>query len=80
MTYGTVTEIYSIGSTSRISYGIVVYADAVCDGTATIIASVHDVTCEKDKIEVLVALCNRLHLLPEHLCDVIDDFMATYTI
>jgi hypothetical protein len=76
ITYGTVTEIYALGNTSRTSYGIAVYAGAIGNGTATVIASVHDVTDEKERIDALVALCNRHRLSPEHLHDVIDDFLT----
>lgn len=74
ITYGVVTEAYSLGDTSRISYGIAVYAGT--ESTAAVIMSVHDITSEKEKLESLVSLCNRHQLLPEHLCDVIDDFLA----
>jgi len=77
ITYGTFSETYSIGDTTRISYGIAVYAHAECDGTATVILSVRDVSADKEKIDELVSLCNRLQLDPEHLFDVIDDFLAS---
>ena len=76
ITYGTVTESYSLGYTSRVSYGIAVYAHADCDGTAAVIASVYDVSAEKDKVDDLVHLCNLHRLDPEQLYDVIDDSLA----
>ena len=76
-TYGTVTESYSLGNTSRVSYGIAVYAHADRDGTAAVIVSVHDVSAEKEKVDNLVSLCNLHHLDPAQLCDVIDDFLAS---
>lgn len=77
VTYGAVTESYTLGNTSRVSYGIAVYAHADCYGTAAVIASVHDVSAEKEKVDNLVSLCNLHHLDPEQLCDVIDDFLAS---
>jgi len=77
ITYVTVTESYSLGNTSRVSYGIAVYMHAECDGTSAIIASVHDVSTEKDKVDDLVFLCNLHHLDPVQLCDIIDDFLAS---
>ena len=77
VTYGTVTESYTLGNTSRVSYGIAVYSHAESDGTATVIASVHDVSSEKNKLDDLASLCNLHRLAPEHLCDVIDDFLAS---
>lgn len=55
ITYGTVPESYPLGNTSRVSYGVAVYAQADCDGTAAVIASVHDVSAEKDKVDDLVS-------------------------
>lgn len=77
ITYGTVAESYSLGDTVRVSYGIAVYSHAESDGTATVIASVHDVSAEKDRTDDLVSLCNHHHLDPEQLFDVIDDFLAS---
>lgn len=74
--YGVSEEIYSLNNTTRISYGIVTYADSEPDGIYTIIASVRDVSPDRHKIEQLVDLCNRLELLPIHLNDVIEDFLA----
>ena len=77
ITYGTVTEVYSLGEDSRISYGIVAYSDANDTGTASVIASVHDVTSDKGTLNGLATLCNDLQLDPVHLCDIIDDFLAS---
>lgn len=76
VTYGVTEEIYSLGATSRISYGIAAYADAEEDGTATIVVSVHDVTTDKQALDDLVSLCNRLELSTVHLMDVVEDFLA----
>ena len=77
ITYGTVTEVYSLGENSRISYGIVAFSDPKDDGSTSVIASVHDVTPEEELINGLVILCNVLRLDPVHLGDVIDDFLAS---
>ena len=76
ITYGLTEESYSIGSTSRISYGIAVYADADIDGTATVIASVHDITSDRERLSALVDACNRLELSLCHLSDVVEDFLT----
>lgn len=75
-TYGITEEIYTLGSDRRISYGIAAYADAELDGTAAIIASVHDITSDKEKLSDLIQACNRLGLSTIHLHDVIEDFFA----
>ena len=76
VTYGMTEEVYSLGAERRVSYGIAAYADAEEDGTATIVASVHDVTADKQALAELVELCNRLELSLMHLNDVVEDFLV----
>lgn len=76
VTYGMTEERYFLGVDSRISYGVVAYADAEEDNTATIVAAIHDVTTDKQALSALVELCNRLELSPMHLDDVIEDFLT----
>ena len=76
VTYGVTKEIYSLGASSRVSYGIAAYADAEEEGTATIVVSVHDVTTDKQALYELVSLCNRSELSTVHLMDVVEDFLA----
>ena len=75
VTYAIVEERYSFGNTSRTSYGIVALSDPDKDGSATIVASVHDITSDKDAIVALVDDCNRLELSTIHLLDVVEDFI-----
>ena len=75
VTYAICEEKYVLGNESRISYGIVAYSNADQDGTATIVASVHDITSDKDAIAALVDDCNRLELSTIHLLDVVEDFI-----
>ncbi len=76
VTYGVSEEIYSLDNKTRISYGIVAYADAKTDGIVAIVASVRDISPDKQKIELLAEQCNRLELSPIHLPDVVADFLA----
>ena len=76
VTYGITKEIYSLGDSSRISYGIAAYANSEEDGTSTIVASIHDITANEQAILELVQQCNRLELSTIHLNDVIEDFLA----
>ena len=76
VTYAVVEERYSLGDCSRTSYGIAAYANFSKDGTATVVATVCDVTDDKQAIAELVALCNRLELSIVHLMDVVEDFLA----
>ncbi len=77
ITYGITEETYSLGNTSRVSYGIAAYADADEDGTATIVASVRDITANRQALAELVSLCNSLELSTIHLMDVVEDFLAS---
>ena len=76
VTYGIVEEKYVLHNQDRIAYGIAAYADAERDGTATVLASVSDITSDKQKLEKLVFYCNQLGLSELHLRDVVEDFLA----
>jgi hypothetical protein len=75
VTYGITEEIYSLGNTSRTSYGIAAYADTNMDHTATIVVAIHDITPDRHAIAELVSLCNCLELSTLHLLDVVEDFI-----
>ena len=75
ITYGITEEIYTLGEISRRSFGIAAYADSHEDNTATIVASVHDITSNRTKLEQLVAACNQGHLSLVHLKDIVEDFL-----
>lgn len=75
VTYAISEEKYSLGEESRTSYGIVAYADADVNGTATIVAAVHDITSDKLALTKLIDDCNYLELSTIHLYDVVEDFL-----
>ncbi len=77
ITYGLIEERYSANGHARTAYGIAIYADAEADGTATVIASVHDITSDVQALTDLVQRCNRVRLSPIHLEDVIEDFLTS---
>ena len=76
VTYAVAEEKYALGEEKRISYGIVAYANAEQDGTATIVASIRDITSNKHRLTKLVDDCNRLELSTVHLHDVVEDFLS----
>ena len=76
ITYGVVAETYLLGSQTRNAYGIVAYADTDEDGTATVVASAHDITPDRYRAEQLADKCNRGNLALCHFDDVIEDFLA----
>lgn len=76
VTYAVAEEKYALGEERRTSYGIVAYSNAEQYGTATIVASVHDITSDKQRLRRLVDDCNRLKLSTMHLHDVVEDFLS----
>ncbi len=74
-TYAIVEERYSFGNTSRTSYGIVALSAPDKDNSATIVASVRDITSNKGALATLVDNCNCLELSTIHLLDVVEDFL-----
>lgn len=76
ITYGLTEEKYTLGSDTRISYGIAAYADPNPDGTAAIVVSVHDVSSDREMLAELIENCNRLELSILHLHDVVENFLA----
>lgn len=52
------------------------YGISVIDAQGYCLRTVHDITCEREPLEALVELCNRLDLSFCHLDDVIEDFLA----
>ena len=46
------------------------------DDGADLIKSVHGISCDTQRVERLAELCTKLELSPEHLSDVIEDFLA----
>lgn len=76
ITYALSEEIYRLGNDKRVAYGIVAYANAELDGTATVISSVRDISSDRQAITGLIDQCNRLQLSPVHLQDIVEDFLA----
>ena len=54
------------------SYGI----DVVDEMSGLSIRSILDISTEKKPLEILISLCNKLHLDVIHLDDVVDDFLS----
>lgn len=63
--------VFSEKFADRIAYGI-----SVTDAWGKTLQTVHDITCDRDSLEGLVNLCNRLGLALCHLEDVIEDFLG----
>lgn len=54
------------------SYGI----DAIDEISDIPIRSISDISLEKEPLEKLIFLCNKLHLNIIHLNDVVEDFLS----
>ena len=76
ITYGVSKEIYSYNGITRHAYGLVAYADAELDGTATIVASANDLSCDEIKLQELANKCNEGNLELIHFNDIVEDFLA----
>ena len=76
ITYGIVEESYRLKGETRVAYGVVAYADAGELGTATIVASAHDVTPRRAEMEDFVADINRGRLSLRHFIEAVEDFLA----
>ena len=76
ITYGVSKEIYSYNGITREAYGLVVFADAEIDGTATIVASANDLSCDEILLQNLADKCNEGNLELVHFNDIVEDFLA----
>ena len=76
ITYGVSKEIYSYKGITREAYGLVAYADAELDETATIVASANDLSCNEIKLQELANKCNEGKLELVHFNDIVEDFLA----
>ena len=74
--YDIVEEKYFLNGKIRISYGLVACVAKNDDDISTIVATVSDVTCDREKIERLVRNCNEMRLSLIHFNDAIEDFLA----
>ena len=78
--YALTEETYTLPEDSSVSfrrsYGIAAYTDWDTLGTASIVASVHDISEDREQILNLVRVCNQLDLSPMHLPDVVQDFLV----
>ena len=71
MIYQLLTETIDIGGAARKTYGI---AAVTQDGET--ITSIRDISCNREKVQAFVDLCNTLGLSLLHIDDAVDDFLA----
>ena len=76
ITYGVSKEIYSYNGVTREAYGLVAFAEVEIDGTATIVASAIDLSCNEIKLQELANKCNEINLELVHFNDIVEDFLA----
>ena len=75
-TYGIISETFSLNGHARIAYGIAMYAHIEHTGTSSIVATVCDLSADKESVLELINACNEGNLLPIHLYDVVEDYLA----
>ncbi len=76
VTYGIIEEVYTLNEDRRLSYGLAAYADADQNGTSVVVASVHGITSDKERLLEQIEQYNLSRLSLIHLDDVIADFLA----
>ncbi len=70
--YQLYKDIYNIGETAHVGYGITVIDIA----THSTYLTVEDISVSEHEIAELIERCNRLQLAPEQLHDVVQDWLA----
>ena len=76
VTYAVIEEEYAHLDGFRVGSGIAVCAAEVSGEAPTCLYSIHDITSDRERIEMLVDDCNRLGLADLHLYDVVEDLLA----
>jgi len=72
--YMVVSEQYMGKARSRTAYGIAAVEEY--DGHIIVMQSIPDISPEFLPIARLVQICNRLHLEPIHLNEIVEDFFV----
>ena len=71
ITYVLMEDRYCNGMRPKAFYGI-----QICDASDKIVATVWDISADRERLSELVQKCNLLELSPIHLYDVIEDFLT----
>ena len=71
--YMSVSETYDDG---RMSCGIAVLV-LYDDGSSAVLQTISDICEDKTRIQKLVHQCNQCQLTPDHLPDILEDFLGT---
>lgn len=72
VTYGITRDVYELNGEQRVSYGIAAYSN---HDIATIIASVRDISTDRNKVECMTKSFNELSLSVIHFNDVVEDLL-----
>ena len=76
ITYGMVEEHHILPNLERISYGIEAFCNVDQLELGCIVASIHDLSDDRMEILRLVDRCNRFRVSPEHLDEIVEDWMG----
>lgn len=63
-----------VGSGERVTYGIEVFEETELGNKMAIVIS--DISFNREAVQTVVELCNRLELSPVHIYDVVDDYLT----
>ena len=74
--YGVVTEIYGLEGETRCPAEITAYANADADGTASIVASVMDISSNETQVKAFVGRCDPERLPVCSFQNKANDFLA----
>ena len=77
--YVLIKDMYCYRFKIETSYGIAAFVDEWQQGFKTIVASVHNVSTDGQKVKQLVDKCNEMGLSPVHLDDVVYDMIAAHS-
>ena len=76
ITYGTVAEVYEVGESKRISYGLAAYADVAEEGSACVLFAARDLSSSRASLEALAEKMNREDVSEDHFYEIVSDFLA----
>jgi hypothetical protein len=78
ITYGIINESHEIEGEHRTSYGIAAYSDVEVNGSACILCTKSDLSCERAPLEEFVSRLNGEQVSVTQLEERIEEYLATH--
>ena len=76
ITYGIINESHEIEGGYRTSYGIAAYSDVQVNGSACVLCTKSDLSCERNSLEALVNRLNDEETPIEKIEERIEEYLA----